>query len=428
MAKRRIENTITWTNERRALRDLAPWEHNPRYIKDAQAERLLESFNEFGQVLPICIGPSGQIYDGHQRRNVIGAADDYGLDYEIDVRVASRELTERERQKLTVYLHKGAAGDWDWEELANSFEFDDLVLWGFDEEQLLGLDFAPEEKEPADADPQIDRAEELRQLWGVETGQLWRIGEHRLIVGDCTDADVVARVMDGEKARMVFTSPPYPGADMWDDLGEVQRIEDIGLNCLELSNRVLKDGCPILWNIANTPIGTQAGVIHTTTTTTTQYAIGTLKLLCYGEIVWSKPVQHLTPLSFMMRPVVPNLIHEYVMVFYKGKRMQRENTSGLSDELKSLRTKSVWEIAPTSATSVHHKAPFPLELANNCIGLYSLECDLIYEPFAGSGTTLVACENLSRKCRAIEISPAYCAVILQRMREAFPEIEIEVAT
>jgi len=131
MAKRRIENGITWTNERRALRDLAPWEHNPRYIKDAQAERLLESFNEFGQVLPICIGPSGQIYDGHQRRNVIGAADDYGLDYEIDVRVASRELTERERQKLTVYLHKGATGDWDWEELANSFEFDDLILWGF---------------------------------------------------------------------------------------------------------------------------------------------------------------------------------------------------------------------------------------------------------------------------------------------------------
>ena len=88
---------ITWTNEKRTLRSLTPWEHNPRYIKDAQAERLLESFNEFGQVLPICIGPRGEIYDGHQRRSVIGAADEYGLDYEIDVRVASRELSERER-------------------------------------------------------------------------------------------------------------------------------------------------------------------------------------------------------------------------------------------------------------------------------------------------------------------------------------------
>lgn len=122
---------ITWTNEKRTLRQLTPWDHNPRYIKDAQAERLLDSFNEFGQVLPICIGPTNEIYDGHQRKSVIGAADEYGLDYEIDVRVASRALTDRERQKLTVYLHKGAAGDWDWEELANSFDFDDLTAWGF---------------------------------------------------------------------------------------------------------------------------------------------------------------------------------------------------------------------------------------------------------------------------------------------------------
>lgn len=139
---------LTWTNEKRTLRSLTPWERNPRYIKDAQAERLLESFNEFGQVLPICISPSGDILDGHQRRSVIGAADEYGLDYEVDVRVASRELSERERQKLTVYLHQGATGAWNWDELANSFEFDDLVLWGFDEDFLLGMNQdAPEFKE-----------------------------------------------------------------------------------------------------------------------------------------------------------------------------------------------------------------------------------------------------------------------------------------
>lgn len=141
---------ITWTNEKRTLRSLTPWEHNPRYIKDAQAERLLESFNEFGQVLPICIDSKGNILDGHQRRSVIGAADEYGLDYEIDVRVASRELSERERQKLTVYLHQGATGNFDFDTLANTFDFSDLVLWGFDESQLLGFSEkqdAPEFKE-----------------------------------------------------------------------------------------------------------------------------------------------------------------------------------------------------------------------------------------------------------------------------------------
>ena len=132
------KQAITWTNEKRTLRSLAPWEHNPRQIKDAQAERLLESFNEFGQVLPICIDSQGGILDGHQRRSVIGAADEYGLDYEVDVRVASRELTERERQKLTVYLHKGATGGFDFDELAN-WGIEELLLeWGFEEFELGG--------------------------------------------------------------------------------------------------------------------------------------------------------------------------------------------------------------------------------------------------------------------------------------------------
>jgi hypothetical protein len=222
-----------------------------------------------------------------------------------------------------------------------------------------------EPKDDADAEPQIDRAEELRQEWGVEPGQLWRLPsrtpghEHRLICGDCTDAAVVERVMGGERARLVLTSPPYPGADMWDDLGLVSEIERVGLDALRVSNSVVDDGCPILWNIANTPIGTMAGVVHTTTTTTTKVAADELGLLCYGELIWSKPVQHLTPLSFMMRPVVPNLIHEYIMIFYKGRRKQRENTSGLSDELKALRTKSVWEMSPDSAEKQNHTGEIP---------------------------------------------------------------------
>ena len=236
--------------------------------------------------------------------------------------------------------------------------------------------------------------------------------QHKLICGDCTDAATVARVMGGERAQAVITSPPYPGADMWDDMGAVAEVEHVGLDALRLCVPIVGDGCPILWNVANTPIGTQAGVVHTTTTT--KVAADELGLLCYGEIIWSKPCQHLTPISFMMRPVVPNLVHEYVMIFYNGKRKQRENTSGLSDEDKAIRTKSVWDLATESATEVNHKAPFPLELARRCVALWTLEGDTVYEPFSGSGTTIIACENLGRKCRACEISAAYTAVALQR--------------
>ena len=116
---------ITWSNQRRKLSELIPWERNPRQITDKQAERLVDSFEQFGQVEIIAIGPENQIYNGHQRLKVLSQK--YGADYEVDVRVASRALTEKEREKLTVYLHKGAAGDWDFDLLANEFELDDLL-------------------------------------------------------------------------------------------------------------------------------------------------------------------------------------------------------------------------------------------------------------------------------------------------------------
>ena len=83
-----------------------------------------------------------------------------------------------------------------------------LKAWNNDANNLKEL-LAADETEPADAEPQIDRAEELRQKWGVETGQLWQLGEHRLICGDCTDAAVVERVMGGEKAVLLHADPPY---------------------------------------------------------------------------------------------------------------------------------------------------------------------------------------------------------------------------
>ena len=120
---------ITWTNERRKLSDLIPWERNPRTINNAQAERLVDSVETFGQVETLAIDCRNNILNGHQRASVL--AGQHGMDYEVDVRVANRVLTERERQQLTVYLHRGTTGAWDFEELANSFVFEDLVTWGF---------------------------------------------------------------------------------------------------------------------------------------------------------------------------------------------------------------------------------------------------------------------------------------------------------
>ena len=130
---------IVWSNEKRKLSDLIPWERNPRQIKDKQAKLLAESFNDFGQVETIAISASGNIYNGHQRLSVL--AGKYGMDYEVDVRVSSRDLTEKERERLTVYLHRGATGEWDFDELAN-WDMSDLLTWGF-EESDFPFDVAP---------------------------------------------------------------------------------------------------------------------------------------------------------------------------------------------------------------------------------------------------------------------------------------------
>lgn len=136
---------VTWTNEKRRLGDLKPWPRNPRQIKTDQAKRLVESFDQFGQVETLAIGPDGEIYNGHQRLNVLMS--EQGADYEVDVRVASRPLDEKEREKLTIFLHKGAAGEWDFDVLANEFELDDLLEWGFTERDLYVSDaFMPDFK------------------------------------------------------------------------------------------------------------------------------------------------------------------------------------------------------------------------------------------------------------------------------------------
>ena len=127
---------ITWRNDTRKLSDLIPWDSNPRFINDAEAQRLNESLDEFGQIQTIAIGPDDEIYDGHQRQLVWAASQRFGPDYVVDVRVASRALTTRERQKLVVMLHRGTMGAFDFDMLANEFDIDDLLDWGFNESEF----------------------------------------------------------------------------------------------------------------------------------------------------------------------------------------------------------------------------------------------------------------------------------------------------
>jgi len=156
---------VGWKNEKRKLGDLIPWEHNPRQIRRENAARLNESLDEFGQVETIAIGPDGEVYNGHQRLNVW--KERYGPDYEVEVRVSDRALDEHEKQKLTAFLHKGATGEFDMDALANTFDLDDLMDWGWKEAELVGFS-TPEFKE---YDESV--ADEVEYIECPECGYKW---------------------------------------------------------------------------------------------------------------------------------------------------------------------------------------------------------------------------------------------------------------
>ena len=131
---------ITWTNDTRKLSDLVPWENNPKRMSKKQADGLRLSIERFGFAVPFLISPDGDIYDGHQRQTLMGAIKEYGPNAVVDVRVSSRPLTDDERRELVVRLKQNQAG-WDFDMLANEWDISDLVQWGFDEEELLGVDY-----------------------------------------------------------------------------------------------------------------------------------------------------------------------------------------------------------------------------------------------------------------------------------------------
>ena len=124
---------MNWTNVDVSLGDLKPWDRNPKRISKGHATRLLRLWNDFGQFQNVAIGPGGEVYDGHQRLSVLMAA--YGPDYRIAARRSDRELTDAERERLTVEASVGTIGQFNWEELSG-WNNDSLQGWGMDSEML----------------------------------------------------------------------------------------------------------------------------------------------------------------------------------------------------------------------------------------------------------------------------------------------------
>jgi DNA modification methylase len=485
---------------------LVPYARNARTHSEAQVAQIAASMREFGWTVPLLIDEAGTLIAGHGR---LLAAQALGIET-VPVMVA-RGWSEAKRRAYVIADNKLALNaGWDEELLAlelSALRLDDfdLELTGFDPgeiDQLLD-GFDPEgQATEGDTEPQIDRAEELRVQWGVETGQLWQLGEHRLLCGDSTKAEDVARVMGGEKAALLHADPPYgmgkeaegvqndnlcgnkldafqmawwltfrqhlldnASAYIWGNPADLWRLWYVG--GLADSER-LTMRTEVVWKKGSAgKMQTQDGVRCYPPETerclffmlgeqcfnnnADNYWDGWEPIRAYldGERVKSGLTtdqcnkicgkQNMTQSAFTRGGFRLILEEDYnkLKQASKGNAFKREydELKREYDELKreydELKREwyatrayfdnthdnmtDVWEFGRVTGSDRHgHATPKPVAMIERAIKSSTPEGAVVAEPFSGSGTTLIACENLNRRCRAIEISPGYVAVALQR--------------
>lgn len=243
---------MEWHTEIRKVSDLKNWEDNPRTITAEALKELEKNINDLGNFEPLVINTDGTVIAGNQRLRL---ALDKGQK-EIEVSVPERELTEEEIKKIGVISNRHS-GEWDMDKLANEFE-DVLNDLGFD-------DLLPD----IELEVNEDDYEEPEQLPSkVKLGDVWQLGTHRLMCGDSTKIEDVEKLMDGKKADMVFTDPPYgvdyqsasgnsynkgkyahEGKIFSDDKTEQQSVDfyiDVLLNLREVAS----EKCTIYWWLA----------------------------------------------------------------------------------------------------------------------------------------------------------------------------------
>ena len=259
------------------------------------------------------------------------------------------------------------------------------------------LDFG--EPLPEDPGAEMDKAEELREKWGVASGQLWQLGEHRIICGDCTDEAVVDRLMDGERVSLIVTDPPYGVGYEGGANNAIKRTKLRGDEDAELYRQFLKvapmnEECALyMWHA-----GRRANEVYDAAIS------GGFEVR--SQIIWHKLKAHYGAWMAQYKQK-----HEPCIYCVRGA----PKFTGQPTEV------TVWEYDQPSRNE-NHPTEKPIELMERPIGNHSYS--QVYDPFLGSGTTLIACERLSRKCYGIEVEPKYIGVTLERWSEMTGETPV----
>ncbi len=360
---------------------------NPRIIKDNKFKKLVKSIKDFPEMLekrPLIIDENNVVLGGNMRLKALEH-----LKYKKVPVIQVTDWNEEMKKEFIIKDNVGF-GEWDFDILANEWDIEKLNEWGLD----FDFKIEPEAEE--------DNYEEPGDLKvDVVLGDLIEIGEHRLLCGDSTDSDQVAKLMNGEKADMVFTDPPY----LMDFQGGIHSDGSKSYNSKygtiindKMSN---KDGNNFLDKI-NIIINTYCnGAFYITF-----YRLGIDKyyeslkrvgLKSRSLIIWNKGNHTLSNSDYMSK---------YEPIFYGW--VKKHNFYGGKNGV------DIWDIKRTLKNELHPTMK-PIDLCSKAISDGSQKNNIIFDLFIGSGSTMVAAHQLKRKCYGMELDPKYCQVIIDRM-------------
>ena len=376
------------------LSDLTPHPDNPRKITDAQMDKLKESIRrdpEYMQPRPLVVNQDNIILAGNQRWKALQALghDEIPEDW---VRFVD---WDEEKSRRFVIMDNHQSGEWDEEVL--------LAKWTDLDLDDLGLELDVElEPEPGLTDP--DDVPEPPEEPVTRPGDLWVLGEHRLLCGDCTQAGDIDRLMQGETADLLLTDPPYNvGIEYGSGVNDSKTVEQ--------NEDFIKKWFGNFQQVPVKVITPGAG-----------YYLGTLRswLTLFPPrwmCIWVRK-------NSMSHSPLRGFQAWEPMLFYKNEEDDADSEWGgalVYGKVKKSVKQDVFTIPVGIQKDVVdekgrklHPTPKPRELFLVLLRSFSKEKQVVVDPFLGSGTTIIACEQLNRRCRAIEISPVYVDVAIIR--------------
>tara|TARA_S200002703_G_scaffold117632_1_gene103298 strand:+ start:266 stop:1459 length:1194 start_codon:yes stop_codon:yes gene_type:complete len=361
--------------------------NNPRTIKEDKFEKLVRSIQTFPEMLearPIVVNPDMIVLGGNMRLKACKAA---GLT-EAPVYVAS---WEESKAKEFIVKDNVGFGEWDWDILANEWDAVELEEWG--------LDVWTPEEEPTEGLTDPDEVPEAPEEPKTKLGDLYILGDHRLLCGDSTKAEDVEKLMNGNSPELMVTDPPY-GVNYdanWRNEAKRPDGTPYGASALgKVNNDDRSDWTQAysLWS------GKVAYVWHDGKAS--PLVGGNLKscgLVLRNLIIWGKN-QHAISRG--------NYHHKHEPCWYAVRK--GENSGWIGDRAQT----TLWDIDKPRKSETGHSTQKPIECMET--PLKNHEGD-VYDPFLGSGTTLIAAEKTGRKCYGMELDPKYCDVIVKRWED-----------